>query len=87
MRWIAWGLHVVDGEAAPHIVGELDSPNITAALVNARRLYGQLRVDHVQSVLSHEIDLLEKERLVFNRHHPRRSPEKQIPNFGVTSAQ
>ena len=45
------------------------------ALVTARRRYGHRAVDHVQSVLSHEIDVLERQRLVFNRHHQRRKKQ------------
>ena len=83
VRWIAWGLRIEDGEQEPYILGELEcKSHILAALVNARRRYG-LAVDHVQSVLSHEIDLLEsRSKLVFKRRHPRpyhkrRKPEKR----------
>ena len=71
VRWIAWGLRIEDGEQEPYILGELEcKSHILAALVNARRRYG-LAVDHVQSVLSHEIGLLETQRLVFKRRLPR----------------
>ena len=73
MRWIAWGLRYVDGEKQLYQLGILDCKGHSLiALVTARRLFGHTAVDHVQSVLSHEIDLLESERLVVNRHHPRR---------------
>ena len=73
MRWIAWGFHVIDGERQLYQLGTLDCKgHALAALVTARRHYGHRAVDHVQSVLSHEIDLLERQKLVFDRHHPRR---------------
>ena len=73
MRWIAWGFHIVDGEKQLYQLGVLDCKgHALAALVKARRRYGHRAVDHVQSVLSHEIDLLEAQKLVFDRHHPRR---------------
>ena len=76
VRWIAWGLHVVDGEKQLYQLGVLDCKgHALAALVTARRRYGHRAVDHVQSVLSHEIDVLEKQRLVFNRHHSRRKKQ------------
>ena len=73
VRWIAWGFHVIDGERQLYQLGVLECKgHALAALVTARRCYGHRAVDHVQSVLSHEIDLLEAQKLVFDRHHPRR---------------
>ena len=73
MRWIAWGFHIVDGEKQLYQLGILDCKgHALAALVTARRRYGHRAVDHVQSALSHEIDLLEAQKLVFDRHHARR---------------
>ncbi len=84
VRWIAWGFRVVDGEKEEYVVGELDCENnILAALVCARRQYGYIVVDRVQSGLSYEIDLRETaNKLVFNRHHPRRKPSKNLGPFG-----
>ena len=80
VRWIAWGFHVVDGEKQMYQLGILDCKgHALVALVKARRRYGHQAVDHIQSVLSHEIDLLEKEKLAFDRHHPRRKKEKKKP--------
>ena len=73
VRWIAWGFRVVDGEKQMHQLGILDcKSHALVALVTARMRFGHRAVDHVQSVLSREIDLLEKQKLVFDRHHPRR---------------
>ena len=75
MRWIAWGFRVVDREKQLYQLGILDCKgHALVALVTARRRYGHRAVDHVQSVLSHEIDLLEVQKLVFKRHHQRRKP-------------
>lgn len=79
MRWIAWGFRVVDGEKEAYKVGELvcESLDLTA-LILARRRFGHMVVDHVQSALSYEIDLLEApDKLVFKRHHPRRYKKKK----------
>ena len=78
MRWIAWGFRVIEGEKQLCQIGVLDCKgHALVALVTARRHYGHRAVDHVQSVLSHEIDLREVQKLVFDRHHPRRKPKKQ----------
>ena len=89
MRWIAWGFHVVDGEKQLYQLGVLDCKgHALVALVKARRHYGHRAVDHVQSVLSREIDLLEAQKLVFDRHHPRRKKQKKQPGpFGETLQQ
>ena len=89
VRWIAWGFHVVDGEKQLCQLGILDCKgHALVALVKARRHYGHRAVDHVQSVLSREIDLLEKEKLAFDRHHPRRKKQKkQLGPFGETLQQ
>ena len=73
VRWIAWGLRPVNGEQEPYILGELDcESHILAALVHARRRYGCLAVNHVQSRSSHEIDLLETHHgLIYRKRHPR----------------
>ena len=73
VRWIAWGFHIVDGEKQLCQLGVLDCKgHALVALVTARRHYGHRAVDHVQSVLSHEIDLREVQKLVFKRHYQRR---------------
>ena len=89
VRWIAWGFRVVDGEKQLCQIGILDCKgHALVALVQARRHYGHRAVDHVQSALSHEIDLLEKEKLAFDRHHPRRKKEKkQLGPLGETLQQ
>ena len=81
VRWIAWGFHVVDGETEPYIVGKLDGPNVIVAIVNARRRYGCLKVDHVQSVASYEIDLLETHHDLICRKRHRRpyKRRRQLP--------
>ena len=76
MRWIVWGFRIVDGEKQLYQLGVLDCKgHALVALVTARRHYGHRAVDHVQSVLSHEIDVLERQRLVFNPYHPRRKKQ------------
>ena len=79
----------MDGEKQLYQLGILDCKgHALAALVTARRRFGHRAVDHVQSVLSHEIDLLEAQKLVFDRHHPRRKKEKkQLGPFGETLQQ
>ncbi len=82
MKWLAWGWRVVDGTKEPCIVGELEcESHALTALVNARRQYGHIVVDRVQSALSHEIDLLEAvDKRVLKGHRPRpykRKPEKK----------
>ncbi len=83
MRWIVWGWRVVDGEPEPLILGEVECETLAlTALVLARRKFGDLAVDRVQSALSHEIDLLETvEKLVLRGHRPRpyrrRKPKKK----------
>ena len=80
VRWIAWGFRVVNGEKEGYVVGELEcESHILAALVNARRQYGHMFVDHVQSRVSYEIELREtRARLAFNRHHQRRKPNPKV---------
>ena len=81
VRWIAWGLHLVNGERRPYILGEVDCESqIVAALVHARRRYG-IAVNHVQSQSSHEIDLLETHHdLIFHKRHPRPyTRRRQLP--------
>ncbi len=91
VRWIAWGFRVVDGDKELYKIGELvcESFNL-AALASARKRFGSTVVDHVQSALSHEIDLREApDKLLFNRHRPRpyhrrRKPEKKLGPFDET---
>ena len=79
MRWIAWGFHIVDGEKQLYQLGVLDCKgHAHVALVKARRCYGHRAVDHVQSALSHEIDLLEREKLVYNQRPPRSYRRKKV---------
>ena len=55
------------------------------ALELARERFSYVTVDHVQSGLSHDIDLRETQhKLVFHRHHPRRHPRKKSGPFGET---
>ena len=75
VRWIAWGFRVVDGEKRLHQLGILDCKgHALVALVTARRRYGHRAVDHVQSVLSYEINQLEAPCRPLHRHHQRRKP-------------
>ena len=75
MKWLVWGWRVVDGEGKRRKLGELECGSGAAtALILARKRYGLSIVDHVQSRLSYEIDIQEaQDKLVFTRHHPRRS--------------
>lgn len=77
MRWIAWGFRVIDGERQLCQLGILNCKgHALVALVNARRRYEHRAVDHVQSVLSHEIEVLETQhKLVCDSHHPRRKKQ------------
>ena len=89
VRWIAWGFRVIEGEKQLCQIGILDCKgHALVALVKARRRFGHRAVDHVQSVLSREIDLLEAQKLAFDRHHPRRKKQKkQLGPFGETIQQ
>ena len=81
MKWIAWALQAGEVEKEWFNPGEfVCGGHALVALVAARKKYGSLVVDHVQSVLSYEVEVLEKQgryKLLMRQHHPRRKPKKQ----------